>query len=77
MNTREYKVDDTSYIWDPISGKLKIHILAIVDEEYIVYKWYGKHKQRWYYEVAHNYSLTAKIELAEERRKKDGDQDND
>jgi hypothetical protein len=29
----------------------RCHILAIVDEDYVVYKWYGKHKQWWHYEV--------------------------
>ncbi len=63
-----YAVGDTHHIWDPISGQIKIHILAIVDEGYIVFKWYGKRKQWWHYEVLHNYSLTAKVELAEEMR---------
>ena len=71
MNTREYAVGDTHHIWDPISGQIKIHILAIVDEGYIVFKWYGKHKQWWHYEVLHNYSLTAKVELAEEMKSKE------
>lgn len=33
-----------------INNKL-IHILAIVDDEYIVYKTWLKHKQRWHYSV--------------------------
>lgn len=28
-----------------------IHILAIVDNDQVVYKWWGKHKRRWFYDV--------------------------
>ena len=34
----------------------KAHVLALVDGEMLVFKWYGKHKQRWFYEVE---SITA------------------
>lgn len=30
----------------------KCHVLAIVDKDYVVYKWYGKHKQWWHYEIS-------------------------
>jgi hypothetical protein len=33
----------------------KIHVLVIVDEDQIVYKWYGKHKQWWHYGVESGY----------------------
>jgi hypothetical protein len=42
----------------------KIHILAIVDESQIVYKWFGKHKQWWHYEVEDAEVLETKIESA-------------
>ena len=32
-----------------------IHILAVVDEDMIVYKYYGKHKQKWFYCVENYY----------------------
>ena len=70
MTTREYKVGETYQIWMPPGGFYKIHVLAIVDEEYIVYKWYGKHKQWWHYVVDHNYSITGRIERAEEMKEK-------
>ena len=28
-----------------------MHIRAIVDKEYIVFRWYGKHKQWWHYQI--------------------------
>lgn len=50
--------------WKPVVGKIyrinfgeeslynkKIYILAIVDEEYYVYKYWWKYKQRWLYEI--------------------------
>ena len=29
----------------------KIHIRAIIDDKYVVYRWYGKHKQWWHYQI--------------------------
>lgn len=29
----------------------KIHVLAVVDEYYVVYRFYGVHKQWWHYRV--------------------------
>ena len=34
-----------------------IHVLAIVDDYYVVYKWYGRHKQWWHYGVDYDRSL--------------------
>jgi hypothetical protein len=31
----------------------KCHIVAFVDEDHVVFKWYGRHKQWWHYEVRH------------------------
>ena len=42
-------------------GKLyKIHILALVDE-HVVYKWYGRHKQWWHYNIDDEHILSIKI----------------
>lgn len=46
----------------------KMHIIAVVDEEMIVYKCYGKHKQWWHYGVEHwgqirRYHENAKLSL--------------
>ena len=44
------KVGDTFAL--RMHGKhYKAHVLAIIDEEYVVYKWYGRHKQWWHYNI--------------------------
>ena len=52
----DLKVGDTFHHTQPSfegTKEYKCHILAVVDNEYIVYKWYGKHKQYWHYQVEH------------------------
>lgn len=43
----------------------KCHVLAIVDEDMIVYKWYGKHKQWWHYNVESLGVIQNRISLTE------------
>lgn len=31
----------------------KCHFLAMVDDDFVVFKWYGRTKQWWHYEVEH------------------------
>ena len=38
------------------------HILAVVDEEYIVYRVWNRHKQRWFYDVVWLYEFYLKWE---------------
>ena len=47
------KVDDIFYMNKGLPGdKLyKCHVLAIVDEDMVVYKYFGRRKQWWHYEV--------------------------
>lgn len=40
----------------------KIHIRAIVDENMIVYKWFGQYQQWWHYEIESKDMLEIKIE---------------
>jgi hypothetical protein len=49
---------------------LKMHIVAIVENQMVVYKWYGKHKQYWRYNVEHIDMIKFYIKRYE--RKKDG-----
>ncbi len=42
----------------------KIHIIAVVDTDYIVYKYFGRHKQWWHYKVEHRDFVLLKIERA-------------
>lgn len=46
-----------------------IHVLAIVDNNMIVIKWYGKHKQWWHYEVLSDWELEDKIKFCKEHNK--------
>lgn len=39
----------------------KAHVLAIVDGDNIVFKWYGRHKQWWHYEVRSAYLLESYV----------------
>jgi hypothetical protein len=47
------KAGDTFYLRKGMPGDplYKCHVVTVVDECMIVYKWYGRHKQWWHYEV--------------------------
>lgn len=60
----EFKVGDTHHKFIGPGNPYKIHVVAIVDEVHVVYKWYGKHKQWWHYEVEHKDLLEIQIERA-------------
>ncbi len=47
----------------------KIHILEIVDGDYIVFKWYGRHKQWWHYDIKHRNTLEIYIKKTKEKTK--------
>ncbi len=66
----EFNVGDTHHFYMPPGGYYKLHICAIIDEEYVVYKWYGKHKQWWHYQIEHMYIIDAKIKRALELKEK-------
>lgn len=72
-NDESLKVGDTFYHTQPgFEGikEYKCHVLAIVDDEYIVYKWYGKHKQWWHYQVEHISIIEVKIKIHKEWKEK-------
>lgn len=61
-----FKAGDKPKAW--LSNRAyKIHVVAVVDDNQIVFKWYGKHKQWWHYEVRHADDLKWRVELATER----------
>ena len=65
----EFEVGDTYQISQPtLDGRklYKIHVLAIADGCQIVYRWYGKHKQWWHYEIEDAEILAMKIEFCKE-----------
>jgi len=49
----KYKVGDIFYILKGPGKPYKAHIVAIVENDMVVFKWYGRHKQWWHYEVLH------------------------
>jgi hypothetical protein len=66
MNENKLKVGDIFYCQKglPNDKPYKCHVLAIVDEYMVVYKWYGRRKQWWHYEVEHKETIDFKIEHA-------------
>ncbi len=59
-----FKVGDIFYLQKgmPDDPLYKCHVLAIVDDDKIVYKWYGRRKQYWHYEVDRESLLRIMIE---------------
>lgn len=41
--------------WNKLSDSPVLHILAVVDNDQIVYKTWGTHKRRWLYDVEWSY----------------------
>lgn len=60
------KTGDTFYLRKGMPGDplYKCHVVAVVDECMVVYKWYGRRKQWWHYEVEDEEFLTRSIEQA-------------
>nr|BDD43621.1 hypothetical protein 1 [Dehalococcoidia bacterium] len=67
---------DVFYSYHPTGPKVreyKCHVLAIVDEDHVVFKWYGKHKQWWHYEVMYIETVKFWIEKTKEwKERKNG-----
>lgn len=62
-----FKPGDT-FLIDRGPGKpYKAHVLAIVDDCMVVFKWYGRKKQWWHYEVKHADLLETEKERAGRR----------
>lgn len=68
---REYKKGQTYRTELPSFGfpgeSYKIHILEIVDEDYVVYKVYGKRKQYWHYRIEHKMFLDLYIDRTNDK----------
>ncbi len=61
----KFNAGDTFHIWKGPGKPYKAHVLTTVDEHMVVYKWYGRHKQRWNYEVEDREALRRMIEWTE------------
>lgn len=60
----DFAVGETHHLMLGAIKPYKIHIVAIVDEVQIVYKYYGRTKQWWHYGIDHKDILEARIEIA-------------
>lgn len=65
----DFKVGDTHNISIGPGELRKIHVLAVVDGNHVVYKWYGKHKQWWHYAVERDDILEIWIARAKQHNK--------
>ena len=61
------EVGDTFPVLKGLGKTYKAHIVAIVDRNMIVYKWYGRHKQWWHYDVEHIDVIKGLIEYFNQR----------
>lgn len=55
-----FAVGDTYRLRIDVGKLYKIHILALVDD-HVVYKWYGRHKQWWHYNIDDKHILSIRI----------------
>ena len=60
-----YKVGQTYHILVGFDIPYKIHIVAVVEKNMIVYRWYARHNQCWNYELENKNILDIKIARAE------------
>lgn len=60
----EFKVGKSYKAKLRVGAPYRIRVLAIVDDDQIVFKWYGRHKQWWHYEVCDAELLEIKCERA-------------
>jgi len=60
----KFKVGDTYHIMLGLKKPHKIHIVSIVDDNMVVYKWYGRMQQWWHYVIEIDSILEIKIERA-------------
>lgn len=73
LKSLDFKVGQTYHAYTVGgNGIYKIHIEAIIpslndDYNMIVYRYYGKHKQRWFYIIKEDWWVTQDIEWAKEK----------
>jgi hypothetical protein len=61
----KFYVGDNHYILKGPGKPYKIHILSLLKSDgnnLVIYKWYGRHKQWWHYEIKEDYLLEIEIE---------------
>lgn len=66
----KFKKGETNHIIMGPGKPYKIYILAIIETDMIVYRWYGRHKQWWHYVIEHETTLEMRIKMVKERKSK-------
>lgn len=61
------KTGDTFYLEKGPGKPYKCHVRGVVDGGMIVYRWYGRHKQWWHYEVERVNYLADLIKIMKDR----------
>lgn len=46
----------------------KVHIVALIENDMVVYKYFGKHKQWWHYFVTSRTNIEFYIKMAEDAK---------
>lgn len=63
------KAGECFYSIEPGLGEhYKCHVVAIVDENMVVYKWFGRRKRWWHYQVESLEQVEMRIERAAQRK---------
>ena len=63
MEKNNFKIGQKYYLNRGLGKQYKIHIVGIVENNMVAFKWYGRHKQYWHYEIKHFKSLKFEINL--------------
>lgn len=59
------------FYMDKGPGKLyKCHVVTVVDTVMVVYKWYGRRKQWWHYQIDSAYMLAWRVRFDAEKQEK-------
>jgi hypothetical protein len=72
----EFIVGDSFKAHMPSLGEFrKIHIVSVIDEgltfcPMVVYRYWGKHRLRWFYQIEDAFTLTAQIQRAQDAASK-------
>lgn len=62
----KFNVGDKHEIHKGLGKPYEIYILAVIDDHQVVYKWFGRGKAWWHYEVKRAAILEKEIEHARE-----------
>lgn len=66
-----FKKGKAYHIWLMDAGRIqKIHIVELIENDMIVYKFFGKHKQWWYYRINHKREIEKYLEIGKEEKMK-------